>query len=356
MGSDQKLNNPSVLLLGASSQIGVFAIPRLILAGFNVLAVSRKGKPESYPAFEQVEWLSDTEALKAAHRCEHMLSAGPLELAKKFLVSRPSQLNKMDSGSSPERQTLSPVTAGSTPVTAGSIDVTAGSIDVTAGSTTVTPGLTRGPFQSAVIFSSSSVESKRNSNNPQERQQMKNMLNLESELQLLAENSDTKLVIFRPTLIYGCGLDTNISRLASWIDQFGLMPINRDAAGLRQPVHADDLAYAAVTALLSSTRLPTVLTLTGGETLSYKDMVTKIFLAFDKPVRLLAIPQWLFSIVARILIVFNIDKGINGEMIKRQQIDLIFDDQQARELLNYKPRDFSPTKADFCLPEFNKES
>jgi NAD(P)-dependent dehydrogenase (short-subunit alcohol dehydrogenase family) len=62
LGSDQTLNAPRLVLTGASSQIGVFAIPRLIKAGFHVLAVSRKGKPEVYPSFDQVQWLSESEA------------------------------------------------------------------------------------------------------------------------------------------------------------------------------------------------------------------------------------------------------------------------------------------------------
>ena len=85
IGSDQALKAPGVLLTGASSQIGVFVIPRLIGAGFRVFAVSRKGKPEAYPRFAQVEWLNETDALEAAKNCQYLLSAGPLELAKRFL-------------------------------------------------------------------------------------------------------------------------------------------------------------------------------------------------------------------------------------------------------------------------------
>ena len=58
-GPDQAIENPPVLVTGASGQIGVFVIPRLLAAGFTVAAVSRKGKPAGYPAFEQVEWLTE---------------------------------------------------------------------------------------------------------------------------------------------------------------------------------------------------------------------------------------------------------------------------------------------------------
>ena len=85
--TDQTLKTPAVLLLGASSQIGVFAIPQLLLAGFRVLAVSRKGRPEGFPDVEPVDWLNETEALQAAESCQYLLSAGPLKLAKKILTT-----------------------------------------------------------------------------------------------------------------------------------------------------------------------------------------------------------------------------------------------------------------------------
>lgn len=301
VGSDQAIKAPQVLLTGASSQIGVFVIPRLIDAGFRVFAVSRKGKPDAYPCFAQVEWLNETAAFEAAKNCQYLLSAGPLELAKKFL------------------------------------------------------GTCR-QFKTAVVFSSSSVETKQQSGNPAERNQIQDMLSLESELRSTSESKGLKLVIFRPTLIYGCGLDTNISRLASWVRRFGFIPVNGRAAGLRQPVHADDLATVAVTAILSKDDLPQLMSLSGGDTLSYSAMISKVFVAVGKPVRLLHLPQWLFALLADVVNIIKPTGGINSEMVRRQRLDLVFEDQQARELLNYKPRPFAPVAQDFSLPDFKTNS
>ena len=294
-GTDQAIKTSGLLLTGASSQIGVFAIPRLVSAGFRVFAVSRKGKPEGYPAYEQVEWLNEDDALQVSKKCQYLLSAGPMELAKKFLE-------------------------------------------------------TAKQFQTVVVFSSSSVESKQESGNPKERNQIKGMLALESELRLFAQSRGIKLVIFRPTLIYGCGLDTNISRLANLIRRYGFMPVNGKAVGLRQPVHADDLASVAVSAMLSRDVLPPVLYLTGGDTLSYSEMVSRIFKALGKPARLVRVPQWLLVLLAKFANTFNVGGGVNSEMVRRQQLDLVFDDRQARELLSYDPRPFSPVEGDFSLP------
>jgi len=383
-GSDQTLTMHTVLLLGASSQIGIFAIPQLLLAGFRVLAVSRKGKPEGFPDFEQVDWLNETEALQATESCQYLLSAGPLELAIKFLTThtrhpghhtrhpgldpgpilkpriskdqngfrvKPGKTNPLASpDTTPVPPGTEPVTPGTAPVTLSTTPVTPSTTPVTPSTEPVTPGLTRGPFQTAIIFSSSSVKTKQMSGNPAERSQIQDMLALESDLQSFAKSSGLNLVIFRPTLIYGCGLDTNISRLASWIDRYGFMPVNGKAAGLRQPVHANDLASVAITAMLSEETLPNVMFLTGGDTVSYSDMVKRIFMAMEKPAKLIRLPEWLFVLLARIASVSKVGKGINAEMVKRQKFDLVFDDQQARELLNYNPRPFAPTREDFTLP------
>ena len=74
-----------VVVIGASSQIGVFAIPRLLAAGFRVIAVSRKGKPGSFQQHDTVEWLTPEDALVACSDCRYLLSAGPLQLARQFM-------------------------------------------------------------------------------------------------------------------------------------------------------------------------------------------------------------------------------------------------------------------------------
>jgi NAD(P)-dependent dehydrogenase (short-subunit alcohol dehydrogenase family) len=132
VGIDQAINAPKVLLTGASSQIGVFAIQRLLRAGFSVLAVSRTGAPKGFPVFDRLKWLNEAEASPVSQSCQYLLSTGPMALAQKFLR-------------------------------------------------------TDHQIQSAVVFSSSSVETKLASGSPAERSEVRGLLAAESGLRSSAE-------------------------------------------------------------------------------------------------------------------------------------------------------------------------
>jgi len=296
-GDDQALTDRCVLLTGASSQIGLFAISRLLAAGFHVAALSRHGKPDEFPVLPHVDWLQGLDELASAGSLQYLLSAGPLSVAQSLLHNMPS-------------------------------------------------------LQTAAVFSSSSVQSKRDSADPSERSEMEQMLASETAIRATAGRGGVKLVIFRPTLIYGCGLDANITRLADWILRYGFIPVNGRAEGLRQPVHADDLAAAAVAALTTDGDLPVILSLAGGSTLSYAEMVRKIFRALGKKERLLHLPQWLMVTLLSLARLAGLVAGTNAEMLRRQRHDLVFDDHEARELLGYRPRPFEPKQADFSIPVF----
>ena len=110
-------------------------------------------------------------------------------------------------------------------------------------------------------------------------------------------------------------------------DRFGFMPVNGKAEGLRQPVHAEDLASAAVAAILSQDDLPQVLNLSGGETLSYSDMVSKIFTALVNQSDYFDCLNG-FCVTGQVLGEFQASGGINSEMVKRQRLDLVFEDRR----------------------------
>lgn len=156
----------------------------------------------------------------------------------------------------------------------------------------------------------------------------------EDAILLSGESDSLAVAIFRPTLIYGCGMDKSLSRAARLIRLIGCLPLAGQADGKRQPVHADDLAELAGSWLDQSERPSGVWELAGFTTLTYRQMMEQIFTALGRKIRLLTLTTRMMSILTRLV------PGVNAAMIQRQNVDLVFDDQKARDQLNWRPRAF----------------
>ena len=148
--------------------------------------------------------------------------------------------------------------------------------------------------------------------------------------------------VFRPTLVYYCSRDKNITRIASLIQRFGFFPLLGEGRGLRQPVHADDLATACILALWRPETFNRAYNLSGGETLSYRNMVAKIFTALGKPARFVAVPEWVFHAAIRIVRLLPAKRGLHPEMATRMNVDLCFNHAEATKDFDFSPRLFLP--------------
>ena len=223
--------------------------------------------------------------------------------------------------------------------------ISCGPIDLATETVALCPHLER-----VVAFSTSSVLSKVSSPDREENRQIADILARETQLTALCSESGLALAVFRPALIYGCGLDRNISLLAKWIQRLGWLPVAGRALGLRQPVHADDLAMLAVNALLADKPVNLNSPACGGSTLSYREMAGLIFDALDKPRRIISLPSWLMAAVVRVMGLLPPWRGVNKQMVRRQNTDLVFDDSALQEQLEYGPRLFRPVTGDFEIP------
>jgi nucleoside-diphosphate-sugar epimerase len=292
----------TVAVTGASSQLGVFLLPRLEAAGFRVMAISRAAPRSGAAPVEAVEWLQPDVFLsrggrdRSAEEPVHLVSCGPLALARK-LVQRFHALQRV------------------------------------------------------VAFSSSSVQSKMQSPDRAESRLMATMAEEEKSLADACAERGVPLLLLRPTLIYGCGRDRNVSLLAGLARRTGVIPLARQAGGLRQPVHADDLAGLAVRALAADEPVAMVSEACGGTTLTYRDMVQRVAAAVPRRVRLVTLPVGLFSAMVWLVSRLPEWRGLSTEMVRRQNRDLVFDDSGLRRVLGWSPRPFEPTAADFEVPE-----
>jgi len=191
-----------------------------------------------------------------------------------------------------------------------------------------------------VVLSSTSRFTKMDSSDSGEHEVAAKLAEGEERLRLWAEKSGVEWVVLRPTLIYGRGRDKNISEIARFVRRFGFFPLLGRAMGLRQPVHAEDMAAACVAALISPAAVNRAYNLSGGETLSYREMVGRVFAALDRRSRFLTVPLGMFRMAVRCLRLLPRYRHWSPAMAERMNLDLVFDHAEASRDFGFSPRPF----------------
>lgn len=280
----------TALVTGATNQIGHFLLPRLQAAGFMVTAYSRTPPP----ATPEVNW-----------QCADLLTS--------------SFPNDLLNDTSTTLFHLAPLPL-------------------------LPPLLERLPdntsLKRVIAFSSTSRFTKENSPEPKEREVAKQLIMAENRLITVCQQRGIPWTVFRPTLIYGCGLDKNVTTLANFIRRFGFFPIVGQGQGLRQPVHAEDLAMACVQACESSQTLNRAYNLSGGQTLTYREMIETIFRQLGKTPHIISIPLPMFQGLVRCLTWWSAFAHVSTAMIARMNQNLCFDHTEAWQDFGYQPRRF----------------
>ncbi len=191
-------------------------------------------------------------------------------------------------------------------------------------------------------FSSTSIFTKTDSDNSHERAVIARLEQAEAALASQGEQLGINWTILRPTLIYGCGEDQNIAFIASMIRRFSFFPLAGSSRGLRQPVHAGDLAQACIAAIGNERARNRAYNLSGGETLSYREMVERVFEALGKQPRLIAMPPLMLKSAMQLLRILPAYRHLSAAMIDRMQRDMVFDHADAGADLDFHPRPFEP--------------
>lgn len=202
-----------------------------------------------------------------------------------------------------------------------------------------------------VALSSTSRFTKGNSSDPAEQATARRLAEAEDRLQAWAETKGVGWAILRPTLIYGRGRDKNVCEIARFIRRFGFFPLFGPAEGLRQPVHAEDLAAACLAALDAPVAANHAYNLCGGETLRYCDMVRRVFVTLNRRPRLLKVPLSGFRIVLAAMRLLPRYRHWSAAMAERMNCDLVFDNADAVRDLGFAPRPFRLVAADIAIEQ-----
>jgi nucleoside-diphosphate-sugar epimerase len=276
------------LVIGASGQIGRALIPRLLERGYQVTALSRIARAS---ATGNLSWVRGDvfASMPTLPMLDAIFSLGPLDgfsrwLAQAQLAGRPR----------------------------------------------------------IVAFGSMSVESKRESTDSAERSLAETLRLAEMELADAASARNLVWTLLRPTLIYGGGLDRSLTPLARMGARLHMFPRLPAATGLRQPVHVNDLAGACIAAVSLEGACNRTFDLGGGERLSFSEVLDRIRASL--PVRVLPVPMPLAALQG-LLAVMRLHprwRRIGKAALRRLKDDLVAENDAARSLLNWSPRDFRP--------------
>lgn len=272
-----------ILLTGATSQLGFAALPLLADASVDVVSLSRH--PVATRS-EHVEWKQGAlpDAMPALPALDAIISFGPLDGLAAWLST----------------QAIAPAPA-------------------------------------VVATSSMSAVSKRESEVPEDRAVAARLLQGEAALQRECERLGMRWTILRPTMIYGVGLDRNLTPIARRALRWHVFPIP-PGRGLRQPVHAQDVARAALSAVQHDAAASRIIEIGGGERLRADEMFRRVRASLDRSTLPLAVPPIALPLASRLL------PRLRGALSRLDQ-DLIADNSVAVDVLGVEPRPFRPTRA-----------
>lgn len=193
-----------------------------------------------------------------------------------------------------------------------------------------------------VAFGTTSRLTKAESGSVAERRMVAEQAEAEDWLKQLGDALGIRWTLFRPTMIYDGQNDKNVTLIARFIRRFGFFPLVGEASGKRQPVHAADLAQACRLVLDNKAAYGNIYNLAGGEVLSYRKMIERIFAREGKTPRYLHIPPALLrtglGLARRLPRYRYLDPAMAGRMNK----DMAFDCAEAARDFNYRPRPFMP--------------
>ena len=201
-----------------------------------------------------------------------------------------------------------------------------------------------------VAFGSTSVEVKHASADASERDVARRLRDAERMLFATAAQHGHAATVRRPTLVSGAGRDSNLTRIAQLARRLRGFARPRDALGLRQPVHVDDLADAALACVDAVAANGGTYAVPGGETLPYRDMVARVLAVLHPRPRMLALPPPAFRALLAVARKAGVARDFNHAALARMREDLVFDAAPARRDFGYAPRAFVPTEAMFTPP------
>ena len=144
--------------------------------------------------------------------------------------------------------------------------------------------------------------------------------------------------ILRPTMIYGAAGDRNMARLIRFVARCPVVPLPGRGGALLQPVHVDDLALAAVDALLCVAAARREYNLPGGEAGTLREIVEHVASLLGRRRLLVPLPLRPVAWAAGGWNRLGLPPRVSAEQVLRLGENKDFDYGDARRDWGYRPR------------------
>ncbi|HEY6895237.1 MAG TPA: NAD-dependent epimerase/dehydratase family protein [Rhodanobacteraceae bacterium] len=281
---------PVSVVFGASGAIGRFLLPRLLEADQEVVAVSREPRASGHP---RLRWIAGNlpSDVAVVPGDATIFSLGPLDAFAAWFAAHGTRDARV------------------------------------------------------IAIGSRSIETKKDSQDAGEREVALRLARAEAAL----DASGARVTVLRPTLIYGAGLDRSLTPLVAFARRWRVFAYVAGAKGLRQPVHADDLA-AACFALARTLPQRRVYDVGGGERLAFSAMLRRVRASLPFSAIALPVPLGVASAGAGLARVSPAFRAASAGALARMQQDLIADHSAAAADFGWSPRAFRPQARDWTPP------
>lgn len=195
-------------------------------------------------------------------------------------------------------------------------------------------------FNRLIAFSTSSVLTKASSTHSSDIELVNEFGSAEYRLKDWCMTESVSLVVLRPTLIYLIGRDRNLTIMKKFIQKYRFFPLVGDYQGLRKPVSADDLARLTIAILAKEvwSRQCMTFTVAGGEVMSFRELIERLFLLSEVKPRFIPINRNLFIFTLRVLNAFGLMRNIGAEMVEHAEMDFVFDNAEIYQEFGFVPQ------------------
>lgn len=153
-------------------------------------------------------------------------------------------------------------------------------------------------------------------------------LEAEQGLRALAAETGLEVVIIRPPLVYGPGVQANFLSMMRWLDRGVLLPLG-GIHNRRSLVALDNLVDLIITCIDHPAAANQVFLVSDGEDLSTTELLRRTAAALGKPARLLPVPPRVLMQALKMLGKRELSRRLCGSL----QVDI----SKARNLLGWNP-------------------